>query len=316
MNLYRCLEAVATTEANGPIDWSAVEHAARAATTPGSLSLDPTEKEAFTDDVKDARTRIQELSGESFDLPNTIEIIHRHHWIEKNLETFERIMTPLEDQPLLLPGVTQRVNTITIAGMLAFLAKHVLGQYDPLLLADTDDHSLYFVKPNIQNVATELDVEYNRFRRWIIFHELTHAAEFSAAPWLSSYLETHVTALIDALADGEFDKTRLQELNTTMTVVEGYAEFIMDRAFDDEYTDLREKINARRRNQGPVDTLIRHLLGISMKRKQYENGRAFFEQITTSNSLTTIQVLWEQHENFPTADEIKAPARWESRVLK
>lgn len=315
MNLYRSLEAIATSQGDGPIDWDAIRTAANAATDPGSLSLDPGEQDAYSTDVKDARTHIQELTGTQFEFPSTIELIDRHHWIEKNLQTFERIMAPLDQRPLHLPGVTRRINTATLAGMVSFIAKHVLGQYDPLLLADTSHHELYFVRPNIKATATDLSVEYDRFRRWIVFHELTHAAEFSTAPWLTTHLESHITTLMDSLTEGTIDKSTLKELNTTMTVVEGFAEFIMDRAFDANYADLRHKINARRKNHGPLTTIIRHLLGLEMKRKQYENGHNFFEYLSKSNSLDTINVIWESPENLPTKDEITAPARWEARVL-
>lgn len=315
MNLYRCLEAIATSEGDGPIDWDAVGSAARAATDPGPLSLTAGERDAYATDVTDARTRIQEHIGASFDFPDTIELIDRHHWIDYNLQTFERIMAPLEERPLHLPGVTRRINTVTLAGMVSFLAKHVLGQYDPLLLADSDDHKLYFVRPNIKTTASELAVDYDRFRRWIVFHELTHAAEFGLAPWLSTHLESHILTLMESLANGTLDKSTFTDLNTTMTVVEGYAEFLMDRAFDAEYADLRQQVNARRQNAGPLNTIIRHLLGLEMKRKQYENGRDFFEYLTHSNSLDNVHVIWDASENLPTKDEITAPARWEARVL-
>ncbi len=315
MNLYQCLEAIATTNGDGPIDWDAVRTAAYAATNPGSLSLDPGEQDAYTTDVTDARTRIQELTGTAFEFPNTIELIDRHHWIDRNLSTFTRILTPLEHRPLHLPEVTRRINTATLGGMVAFLANHVLGQYDPVLLSDTDCHKLYFVRPNIKTATTKLSVEYDRFRRWIVFHELTHAAEFSIAPWLAPHLESHITTLMEALADGTLDKAVINKLNTTMTVVEGYAEFIMDHAFDAEYADLREKINTRRQNHGLLNTIIRHLLGLEMKRKQYEQGREFFEYLTNSNSLHSINVIWDSPEHLPTSDEIAAPSRWEARVL-
>jgi len=37
-----------------------------------------------------------------------------------------------------------------------------------------------------------------------------------------------------------------------MTAVEGYAEVLMDRAFDGEYADLRRKLDERRGGGGPV----------------------------------------------------------------
>ena len=185
------------------------------------------------------------------------------------------------DRELALPGVARVVNTGTMTVMLSFLGNNVLGQYDPLLLAEADDadHGLYFVRPNIVRVADSLDVDYPRFRRWIAFHEVAHAAEFGAAPWLSTHLEQRMERGIEALADGGLDREAFRELDAAMTAVEGYAELLMDRAFDDDYTDLRAKLDARRGGGGPLSQLLRRLLGLGLKRRQYERGAEFFTAV-------------------------------------
>ena len=118
-------------------------------------------------------------------VPDTIEVQGRQHWVGANTQTFRRVMEPVVEEfaggPA--PGFARSLNTATTGGMLAFLGNNVLGQYDPLLLAD-EPHALYFVHPNIEKVADLLAVDRDRFRRWIAFHEVTHAAEFGAAPWL------------------------------------------------------------------------------------------------------------------------------------
>jgi uncharacterized protein (DUF2342 family) len=243
-----------------------------------------------------------------------VEIQNRHHWLDANVDTFERVMAPLGDQMGAIPGIARVVNTGTMAFTLSFLANHVLGQYDPLLLADGDEHALYFVRPNILRVAEALDVEYDRFRRWIAFHEVTHAAEFGAAPWLSTHLETAMEEAISNLTSGTIDRESLGQLDTTMTAVEGYAELVMDRAFDEEYADLRQKVEQRRKGRNPVEKLVRRLLGLSVKRRQYERGKEFFEAVVDLEGMDVAALAWESPDALPTDAELDDPGAWIRRV--
>ncbi|WP_435154631.1 zinc-dependent metalloprotease [Haladaptatus sp. DFWS20] len=317
MNLYRSVRAVTGASGNGPIDWGAVAEAAKSATDPGSIDLSAAEQTGYASDVRDARARVRDVSGVSFDVPDTIEIQNRHHWIDANITTFRRVMEPIEEHgPAVLPGVARVVNTGTMSFMLALLGNNVLGQYDPLLLADgdDDDHALYFVHPNIERIAGKLNVDFDRFRRWIAFHEVTHAAEFGAAPWLSDHLEARMESGVEALAHGEVDREAFRELDAAMTSVEGYAELLMDKAFDDEYEDLRRKIEARRKGMNPLSKLVRRMLGLGMKRRQYERGKEFFEYVVDVESIETATRVWDAPENLPTDDELDQPEQWLARI--
>ncbi len=314
MGFYRSVRAVAGASGSGPIDWAAVTDAAVAATDPGSLAVDESERQAYAETVRTARTRVSAVTAIDFELPDRVQVQNRHHWLEANVGTFERILAPLESRTGLAPGLARVTNTGSMAVALAFLANHVLGQYDPLLLAD-GDHRLYFVRPNIHRVADQLNVARPRFRRWIAFHEVAHAAEFGAAPWLPEHMESLLEETIEQLARGTLDRENLGELDTTMTAVEGYAEVVMDRAFDETYADLRRKVDDRRRGRGPVDRLLRRLLGLSVKRRQYERGKAFFEAVVDERGLGDARRVWEAPSTLPRDAELDDPARWMARVL-
>jgi uncharacterized protein (DUF2342 family) len=313
VNLFRAARAVADSGGDGPVDWSAVGSAARAATDPGELTLSAADRDGYAADVGDAKSSVRAAAGVDFDLPATVEVQNRHHWIDANVETFRRLLAPLDAKPSLVPALARTANTGSMAVSLGFLANNVLGQYDPLLLGD-GDHELYFVHPNIVTVADALDVDVDRFRRWIAFHEVAHAAEFGAAPWLSTHLEERMERVVSELADGHFDRELLSELNVTMTAVEGYAELLMDRAFDREYADLRAKLEDRRRNVGPLSSIIRRLLGFEMKRRQYERGKAFFEAVADERGVAGAAAVWERPENLPTDEELDAPEAWLQRI--
>jgi len=314
MDLFRSAQAVADAGGDGIVDWDAVAAAAKAATPRGELDLSADEQTGYRDDVRDARDRLRSVGDVDFELPETIEIQNRHHWIDANIETFRRVVEPVEGQKTMFPGVSRAVNTGTMAITLGFLGRNVLGQYDPLLLAESDAHSLYFVRPNIRRVTGELAVDYPRFRRWIAFHEVAHAAEFGAAPWLPGYLEDRMQAAVSNLADGQLNREAYGELNTAMTAVEGYAELLMDQAFDDEYADLRAKLDARRQGGGPFVQLMRRLLGLGLKRQQYERGAAFFEAIAEARDIAAASAVWERPENLPTDEELNSPGLWLQRV--
>ncbi|PSP71461.1 hypothetical protein BRC79_00435 [Halobacteriales archaeon QH_8_67_27] len=314
MGIYESVRAVTTASGDGAVDWTAVADAAKASTDPGSLALSEAEQAGYANDVRDARDRVRSVAAIEFDLPEAVEIQNSHHWIDANVATFERVMRPLEEQVTMFPGASRVVNTGTMSVALAFLGNNVLGQYDPLLLAEGDDHALYFVHPNIETVAEDLGVDFDRFRRWIAFHEVAHAAEFGAAPWLSDHLETTMEGAVSALGDGRFDRDALSELDTTMTAVEGYAELVMDRAFDDEYADLREKVEARRRGRGPVARVIRRLLGLGMKRRQYERGKAFFDAVANKRGIAGASAVWDEPSNLPSDAELDEPSLWLARV--
>ena len=324
MDLFRSVRAVSAASGDGVVDWARAAEAAKASTDPGSLDLSAADRQGYVDDVRDARDRLRDVADIAFDVPETAEIQNRHHWIDANLDTFRNVMAPIEEVATpRFPDLTRLANTGTMALMLGFLGRNVLGQYDPLLLAEEPDdaHGLYFVHPNIVRVADELDVEYPRFRRWIAFHEVSHAAEFGAAPWLPAYLESRVEEGVRSLTENGLtsgplagDNRAFRELDAAMTAVEGYAELLMDRAFDDEYADLRRKLDERRTGGGPIARIVRRLLGLGLKRRQYERGAAFFEYVADELGIVAAGSVWERPENLPTNAELDAPEAWIDRV--
>lgn len=316
MNLVRSVGAIAGANGDGHVDWQAVANAAKFGVDPGDIDLSAAERTGYATDVRAARDRVSSVSGLDFDLPETVTVVNRHQWIDRNVETFARVMAPLDDRrQLRFGGITRLVNTGTMGLALTFLARKVLGQYDPVLLADDEPHALYVVHPNVVQAAKTLELEFPLFRRWIAFHEVTHAAEFGAAPWLSDHLAVRVEAGIEAMVDGRLDRGAFEELQVAMTAVEGYAELLMDEAFDEPAGDLREALERRRRSGGPIGTLMRHLFGLGMKRRQYELGRSFFETVVNERGLSGASVVWEQPENLPTRRELRSPERWMARIF-
>gem|GEM_PF-6762003 len=107
MDLFRSAQAVAGSQGDGIVDWTAVAAAAKAATPSGDLDLSTEEQQGYRTDVREARDRLRSVGEVEFDLPETIEIQNRHHWIDANIATFRRVVEPfrraVDDVPRRFP---------------------------------------------------------------------------------------------------------------------------------------------------------------------------------------------------------------------
>jgi len=103
-------------------------------------------------------------------------VVDRRGWISGNVRTLSRVFG---DIPLPVEGTQARVVGWEGGAFLGLLARAVLAQYDPFR------DQLIVVYPNLGDVAEGDGL------RWLLFHEVTHLAQFRGAPWIRDYvLET------------------------------------------------------------------------------------------------------------------------------
>ncbi|MGH2550435.1 MAG: zinc-dependent metalloprotease, partial [Thermomicrobiales bacterium] len=137
------------------------------------------------------------------ELPDAVErtfAVDRVDWIEANITSFKRMFEPIEALNASSGSSTSaasklfgNANRAVVSGevglLLAYLARHVLGQYDLALLGreTVETGKLYYVEPNIRAVERALNLPKSDFRMWLALHETTHAFEFEGVPWLRSY---------------------------------------------------------------------------------------------------------------------------------
>lgn len=313
MNLFESVEAIRTADGDGIVDWAAAARAANASTPRGRLDLDEATERAYREAVVEARSAVSRAVGVEVALPATIEVVDRHHWIDQAARSFDRMLAPALP-PIEYAPLARTLNTGSAAFTLAFLGRRVIGQYDPALFAAEDDTVLLVVHPNVVSVADELGVDIDPFRRWVLHHEMTHAAEFALAPWLRPHLEERLTAVLTALARGRIDRAGIADLNRIMTAIEGFAELLMDETIDEDVSDLRERLEARRAGLGPVQQLIEWLLGITAKREQYATGRDFFQAVADDRGIGATVAVWADPDALPSDEELADPAAWLERV--
>jgi coenzyme F420 biosynthesis associated uncharacterized protein len=244
------------------------------------------------------------------------------------------------------------VVTTEVAVVLGFLAQRVLGQYELVLLdegADARPPRLLFVLPNLGGAVQSLDAPEDEFLTWVTLHEVTHAVQFAGVPWLQSYLAGLVGELMRS-AEVRMDAPRrvrlparaqlrrslraaragdvvgifaspgeratLDRVQAAMAVVEGHAEHVMDAVAPDllpSLTQLRSAMDRRRRSRSGLAQVLGKLLGMEMKLRQYEQGKAFCDAIVERAGPDALPYLFSSPDALPTLEEITAPGRWVAR---
>ncbi len=136
-----------------------------------------------------------------------LEVVDRPAWIAANLQTMRPLLAPLTDRvtddggPLTVPlrAASGLMLGAQVGAMTGMLSQRVLGQYDLALLDSSVAPRLLLLAPNLAQAARSLAVDRDELVLWVTIHEITHAVQFSGAPWLRGYLGGLLKELIDGL---------------------------------------------------------------------------------------------------------------------
>ncbi len=251
-------------------------------------------------------------------------------------------------------GLTRAAAGSQVGVVLGFLSGKVLGQYDPIGGDPERPGRLLLVAPNIVKVERELGVDPTDFRLWVCLHESTHRLQFSATPWMRAYFQSLVADFADKADTDPTDMLRravdavrggrasgrgaaeerpswiegmqspeqravFDQLMAFMTLLEGHADFVMDAVGPEvvpSVVAIRASFTERRRKtKGPIDRLLRSLLGMDMKLAQYVKGGAFVGAVVDQVGMAAFNTVWTSPETLPTRPEITDPSAWVRRVL-
>lgn len=282
-----------------------------------------------------------------------VYVVDRASWIDVNVESMAALLNPVVDALTAkrkagprARAVGAKVTGTETGALMGFVASKVLGQFD---LAPDGQPSLLLVAPNIVSAERELGVDPSDFRLWVCLHEETHRVQFTAVPWLREHLIERVRTLaVEMVPDPEMLQQRLQaaakaipgllregsggltdligspeqraelaNVTAIMSLLEGHADVVMDDVGPQivpTVEEIRRKFNARRKGSVGPDRIIRRLLGLEAKMRQYRDGAAFCRGVQDQVGVDGFNAVWAGPENLPTADEIYAPATWVARV--
>jgi coenzyme F420 biosynthesis associated uncharacterized protein len=188
------------------IDWQTAQRIGEMiAGTPSSGGVQATDIEPL---ARDFAERVAAYSGLQLrgELP-ALETVDRSEWIAANLKSMRPMLAPLTERldqdKGLLAGPLRTVSGLTlgaqVGALTGMLSQRVLGQYDLALLDDTVAPRLLLLAPNLAQAARNLGVDRDELVLWVTIHEITHAVQFSGAPWLRGHLGGMIRELLDGL---------------------------------------------------------------------------------------------------------------------
>jgi coenzyme F420 biosynthesis associated uncharacterized protein len=288
------------------------------------------------------------------------EAVDRAAWAKANLFTMRGTLAPLIEKAEQQTGTGPLAGPLRaaggmllageIGGIVGFMARHVLGQYELALLDPTQGARLLLVGPNLHEAASGMQVELDELLPWVVFHEVTHAVQFNGVPWLREHLAGMLRELLSSVqvkidpaallklptADdlkalwehvregglvtavvGPERKALMDRLQATMAMIEGHAEHVMDAAGAPvlpNVAKLRAAMDRRRRERPPAFKLLERLLGLDMKLRQYEHGKRFCDAVVARGGIEALNRAWTAPERLPTMAELDDPAGWIRRT--
>lgn len=301
-----------------------------------------------------AESHVRDVTGLGADLPLLPgDVVDRAGWVtaaSTGLAAVTEGAVP-SPTPAVLAPVLARSAGVQAGVVLGFLASRVLGQYDPF---GTPDGRLLLVAPNVMGAQQALRVPPTDFRLWVCLHESTHRLQFTAVPWLRSYFAEQVRQLLASMEDlFSGGSTRLPELLSAVrgrtrsgstaggpigliellqtpqqreilhrllalsTLLEGHADHVMDAVGPSvvpSVVTIRERFTERRKGGGVLDRLLRVLLGVDAKIKQYAEGAAFTRHVVDAAGMGGFNAVWRAPETLPTHRELTDPDAWLRRV--
>ncbi|MFD7917672.1 zinc-dependent metalloprotease [Streptomyces sp. NPDC059740] len=110
----------------------------------------------------------------------------------------------------------------------------------------------------------------------------------------------------------------LARLTAVMSLLEGHADYVMDGVGPQvvpSVAEIREKFQQRRASgAGRLDQVLRRLLGLDAKLRQYRDGEKFVRAVVDQVGMDGFNRVWTSPNTLPTKQEIAAPAEWVARV--
>jgi len=247
--------------------------------------------------------------------------------------------------------VGSKVGGAEIGALMSFMSSKVLGQFDPFWNGPAGEGGrLMLVAPNIVHVERQLGVDPHDFRLWVCLHEETHRVQFTAVEWMRDHMRSLLDEFIDAtdlesgalssmvsdsfgevvkIIRGDSDtsinelfqnprqREIVDQLTGIMSLLEGHADVVMDGVGPEvipSVEEIRRKFNQRRKGAGGLDKLLRRLLGLDAKMRQYKDGAAFVNSVIAEVGMDGFNAVWEKPANLPTKAEILDPKSWVTRV--
>jgi coenzyme F420 biosynthesis associated uncharacterized protein len=323
------------------VDWDEVKSSARAhlddsATSATSLAAAEKRYRAMADKLEEPLLDFVGGLPVGVQLPR-FEAVDREGWLELNLHILRRVMDPVLEggrvPNSLIVDVGRAGLDRYVGFMLGFLGRRVLGQYDPQLLGaePVAADGLYLVETNVEEWARKADLPGADLRRWLILHEMTHAWQFAAHPWLRTDMERSLGVLLESTTKKAPPAARIaafagvlpaqwrvmRRIQGTMSLVEGYSNLVMNELgakLLPGFEQLETAYRARSSSKSVLELLVWKLSGLDLKLQQYARGEAFAKAVYDAHGMKVLNLAWQNADTMPRLNELSNPEAWYRRV--
>ena len=248
-------------------------------------------------------------------------------------------------------SIGEKVAGAQVGAVMSFVSSKVLGQFDPFWTGPRGEGGrLLLVAPNLVAAEQQMGVDPHDFRLWVALHEETHRVQFTAVPWLREHMRSLIDGLVEATdfddqatgvaleqilaqarkairgdEDASFasafqneqQREIVDQLTGVMSLLEGHADVVMDGVGPQivpSVAEIRRKFQVRRQGSGSIDRILRRLLGLDVKARQYRDGAVFVRHVVDAVGNDGFNAIWSGPSHLPTRAEILDPASWLTRV--
>lgn len=217
------------------------------------------------------------------------------------------------------------------------LAREVAGTTDLSLPLGREGEPA-MVASNVEDLIAAHSLDADAARIFLAARELAHTALFAAAPWLGRALFSAIedfargiTLDLDALDEMVRDmdlsnpeamaaqrpqdmfvftrrasqERALEELATTLALVEAWVDHVTTRALDGKLPQLeamREVLRRRRASGAPAEQTLARTVGIELRPRRVREALAWWDSVLATEGESGREAKWEHPDLLPTAE--------------
>ncbi|MEV5830305.1 zinc-dependent metalloprotease [Spirillospora sp. NPDC052242] len=246
-----------------------------------------------------------------------------------------------------LIGMVKQMAGAMVGGQagqaLGELAREVTGSADVGLPLAPDGVGA-LLPAGVEAFGSGLEVSDDEVRLYLALREAAHQRLFAHVPWLRSHLLGAVEeyargitvdlsgieqavqgldlsnpqAIQDALG-GEISlqpeesprqKAALARLETTLALVEGWVDTVVNRAADNRLPEagkLAEAVRRRRATGGPAERTFATLVGLELRPRRLREAAALWRTLTDVRGVDGRDAVWDHPDLLPTSDDLDDP---------
>ncbi|HET7352144.1 MAG TPA: zinc-dependent metalloprotease [Marmoricola sp.] len=199
------------------------------------------------------------------------------------------------------------------------------------------------VTHNVKQFAEGLDVSEEDVMLYLALREAAHQRLFAHVPWLRAHLissvedfgrgvtidisgieqamgqldPTNMEAIQEALQGGLFEpkqtpqqKAALQRLETTLALVEGWVDEVVNQATAERMpaaAKMQEAIRRRRAAGGPAEETFAALVGLELRPRRLRDASTLWGSLRSRQGKEARDSVWAHPDLLPTADDLDDP---------